>query len=820
MELSIVTVDRPRTLLRLPLTVAVAVKGSSGGRVGNGSRRAVWWAAENLLPYADRFVLIHIMPRITSIPSPSGDAIPIERLDAHTVEMYMQDRKQTCQEIFVPFKILCNRKKVETLVLEGDNPASALLKYVTDSGISSLVLGSCTSSLITRYGTLLVVCSRPLVDFVFVFLRRILRGPIRVGHRVMILPSFMVRKQKEPTVPSVVLKNIPESCNIYIVSRRRLITNSANPWSTGENSARNWWYSWGGNRSLRCYKLCGSHYSSPVDHEVADTASSMSDVSHSYSLTIAGPMYPDNSGSLPESNRQNSGNRIVPTGAVNECSVVASAETKQSNVHAEVEKLRLELTNAVRMYKQASEDLIVIQEKVRILSSQCLKEAKQVNDALRREEIYRKIAKEEQTKYLEAVKEIEMARKWLAKEAYEKKRAERTAAQEASEKKKIMDELLSNDRRYRRYTRDEIEIATDSFSETKMIGEGSYGKVYRCDLDKTPVAVKVLHSNASEKKKEFMTEIQVLSQLHHPRIVLLLGACPEIGCLVYEYMENGSLEDFLSDHSSRDPLPWFVRFRIAFEVASGLAFLHNSIPDPIIHRDLKPGNIYLDRNYVSKIGDVGLAKLVSVVPPEDITEYRASIVAGTLCYMDPEYQRTGTVRPKSDLYAFGIILLQLLAAQPPNGLLLKFKHAISNGSLPDILDKSIQDWPLVEAEEMAQMALKCSELRCRDRPDLETVVLPLLKRLLDKADAFLRLQRNSIHPPNYYFCPILEEVMEDPYIAADGFTYEHGAIKLWLQRHSYSPVTRVRLPHRYIIQNHTLRSAIQDWKSRITSSSG
>ncbi|KAI8553426.1 hypothetical protein RHMOL_Rhmol05G0014800 [Rhododendron molle] len=784
MELSIATVDSNRTLLRPPLTVAVAVKGSGGGRVGNGSRRALWWAAKNLMPYADRFVLIHVMPRITSIPTPPRDAIPIERLDAHRMEMCVQDRKQTCQEIFVPFKILCNRKKVETLVLEGDNPASALIKYVTDSGVSNLVLGSCTSSLIMR-----------------------------------ILPSFMVRKQKDPTVPSVVLKNIPETCNIYIVSRRRLITTSVNPWSTGENSARNWWCSRGGNRSLRCYKLCGSHYSSPVDHEVAGTASSMSDVSHLYSLTVAGPMYPDNSGSLPESNRQNSGNRIVPIGAVNECSFVASAETKQSNVHAEVEKLRLELMNAVRLYKQACEDLVVIQNKVRILSSQCLIEAKQVNDALQREEIYRKIAKEEQTKHLEALKEIEMARKLLAKEAYEKKRAERTAAQDALEKTKIMDALWSNDRRYRRYTRDEIEIATDSFSETKMIGEGSYGKVYRCDLDKTPVAVKVLRSDASEKKKEFMTEIQVLSQLHHPHIVLLLGACPETGCLVYEYMENGSLEDFLSDHSSRDPLPWFVRFRIAFEVARGLAFLHNSIPDPIIHRDLKPGNIFLDRNYVSKIGDVGLAKLVSYVPPEDITEYRASVVAGTLCYMDPEYQRTGTVRPKSDLYAFGIILLQLLAAQPPNGLLLKFKNAISDGSLPDILDKSIQDWPLVEAQEMAQMALKCSELRCRDRPDLETQVLPLLKRLADKADATLRLQRNNIHPPNHYFCPILQEVMEDPYIAADGFTYEHRAIKAWLQRHSYSPVTRVRLPHIYVIQNHTLRSAIQDWRSRIISSS-
>jgi len=226
---------------------------------------------------------------------------------------------------------------------------------------------------------------------------------------------------------------------------------------------------------------------------------------------------------------------------------------------------------------------------------------------------------------------------------------------------------------------------------------------------------------------------------------------------------------------------------------------------------------------VSKIGDVGLAKIVPNVVPDNITEYRASVIAGTIHYMDPEYHRTGTVRPKSDLYAFGILVLQLLAAQPPNGLLLKFHNVIvkkKNGSLSDLLDKSIPDWPLVEAEKMAQMALKCLEARCRDRPDLQTEVLPLLKELADMADAALRARANDIHPPNHYFCPILKEVMEDPYIAADGYTYEHRAIKTWLERYPLSPVTRDRLQHTELIQNHTLHSAIQEWRSRITPSSG
>lgn len=251
-------------------------------------------------------------------------------------------------------------------------------------------------------------------------------------------------------------------------------------------------------------------------------------------------------------------------------------------------------------------------------------------------------------------------------------------------------------------------------------------------------------------------QIEVLSQLRHPNVVLLLGACPESGSLVYEYLENGSLEDYIFHRNGKQPLPWFVRFRTVFEIGCGLAFLHNSKPEPIVHRDLKPGNILLDRNYVSKIGDVGLAKLLNDVVPDNITEYRDSIIAGTFCYMDPEYLRTGTIRPKSDLYALAIITLQLLTARQPNQLPSIVEKAITNGSFPDILDKSIKDWPLAETEELACIALKCSEPRCRDRPDLETEVLPVLKRLSEVANASLKVESDNIYAPSHYFCPIIQ----------------------------------------------------------------
>ncbi|KAE8658166.1 U-box domain-containing protein 34 [Hibiscus syriacus] len=302
------------------------------------------------------------------------------------------------------------------------------------------------------------------------------------------------------------------------------------------------------------------------------------------------------------------------------------------------------------------------------------------------------------------MKEVEEAKNLLSKEVYERKIAELNACKESLEKQKLVDALFCSDRRYRRYTKGEIEAATDFFSESNVIGQGGYRKVYKCSLHRTPVAVKV----------------EILSQLHHPHIVLLLGACPENGCLVYEYFENGSLDEHILQKNGKPPLPWFIRFRIVFEVDSGIAFLHNSKPDPIVHRDLKPANILLDRNYVSKIGDVGLAKLISDVVPDTITEYQDSILAGTLYYMDPEYQRTGTVRPKSDIYALGVAILQLLTGRHPNGLVLAVENAVKNCSFAEILDQSITDWPLAETEELARIALKCTKLRCRDKPDLDT----------------------------------------------------------------------------------------------------
>lgn len=223
-------------------------------------------------------------------------------------------------------------------------------------------------------------------------------------------------------------------------------------------------------------------------------------------------------------------------------------------------------------------------------------------------------------------------------------------------------------------------------------------------------------------------QIDILSCIRHPNMVLLLGACPEYGILVYEYMSNGSLEDRLFRKGNSPVISWQLRFRIAAEIATGLLFLHQTKPEPLVHRDLKPANILLDHNYVSKISDVGLARLVPAVA-ENATQCYMTSAAGTFCYIDPEYQQTGMLGVKSDVYSLGIILLQLLTAKPPMGLAHHVARSIDKGTFAEILDPAVLDWPVEHALYFAKLALQCAELRRKDRPDLGTVVLSELNKL-------------------------------------------------------------------------------------------
>ncbi|KAL9224239.1 hypothetical protein vseg_000299 [Gypsophila vaccaria] len=763
-----------------PTTVVVAVNAGGNGR-GNGSKRAVRWAVENLLSRADRFVLVHVMSTVTHIPTPSGNRIPIKELDAIVVARYMDDVRERAQEFFTQYKKFYRAGELtfETLLLECDNVAAGLVDYVSKSGVRSLVMGSESMS---RFW----------------------------------------RKIKGPGITQIVLKGAPDTCDVYIVSKRRVKTKLASSLTSSMLLSTDITTSGlPSNSSIPVVLTTGNtplHSFSSIEQSTGP--SSCSEISLSVSSSDTFVAY--NTDRDCSNNGVNHWRSItsaspdhISLGQVSVPDTHVSYET--FDLHNEVEQLRLELQTTLDLYSTACEDLVHAQKRVRLLSSECVEEAEKITAATEREETLRKIAELEKMKHLQAMREVQAAKSLLARESHERRIAELNALKELKERRRVVEELMSSERGTRKYTAEEIKEATDFLSEEKVVGEGGYGKVYKGILDHTSVAVKVLREDATDKKEEFLREVRILSQLRHPNLVLLLGVCPEIGCLVYEYMENGSLEEHIFRHNGRAPLPWFARFRIAFEVACGLAFLHSRKPEPIVHRDLKPGNILLGRNYVSKISDVGLAKLIYDNVPDSVTMFGNSLLAGTLYYIDPEYQRTGTVRPKSDLYSFGMIILQLLTARHPNGLLLVMENAIESGSLAYILDDSITDWPLAEAEELTKLALECCKLRCRDRPDLETGVLPVLKKLADIADASMKVERNSIFAPSHYFCPILHEIMDDPFVAGDGFTYERRAIEAWLERHDISPVTKHKLQHFNLTPNMTLLTAIQEWRCRLAS---
>ncbi|CAN4097662.1 unnamed protein product [Withania somnifera] len=405
--------------------------------------------------------------------------------------------------------------------------------------------------------------------------------------------------------------------------------------------------------------------------------------------------------------------------------------SSSSSWEAEMNRLKLELRQTMDMYNTACKEAASANQTAKELHQWKMGEANRFKQARNSEEAALAIAEMEKAKGRAATEAAQKSQRLAEIEAKRRKYAELKAKRVTEEKNLALNDLSQNDICYRKYTIEEIEITTKNFSNSEKIGEGGYGPVYKGRLDHTPVAIKVLRSDAAQGMQQFKQEVQVLGLMRHPNMVLLLGACPEYGCLVYEFMDNGSLEDRLFRKGNTPPIPWEIRFKIAAEIATGLLFLHQAKPEPLVHRDLKPGNILLDSNYACKISDVGLARLVPPSVADCVTQYHMTSAAGTFCYIDPEYQQTGKLGTKSDIYSLGVMLLQIITARPPMGLTHHVERAIENGTFADILDPTVPNWLIEEALNYAKLSLKCAELRKKDRPDLGSVILPELNRLKD-----------------------------------------------------------------------------------------
>ncbi|WVY93625.1 hypothetical protein V8G54_032713 [Vigna mungo] len=282
----------------------------------------------------------------------------------------------------------------------------------------------------------------------------------------------------------------------------------------------------------------------------------------------------------------------------------------------------------------------------------------------------------------------------------------------------------------RAFTYGELSSATNNFSISAQVGQGGYGKVYKGTLsDGTVVAIKRAQEGSLQGEKEFLTEISLLSRLHHRNLVSLIGYCDEEGeqMLVYEFMSNGTLRDHLS---AKEPLTFAMRLKIALGAAKGLMYLHTEADPPIFHRDVKASNILLDSKFSAKVADFGLSRLAPVPDMEGVVPGHVStVVKGTPGYLDPEYFLTHKLTDKSDVYSLGVVFLELLTGMHPishgKNIVREVNIAYQSGVIFSIIDGRMGSYPSEHVEKFLTLALKCSEDEPEARPRMTEVVREL-----------------------------------------------------------------------------------------------
>lgn len=278
----------------------------------------------------------------------------------------------------------------------------------------------------------------------------------------------------------------------------------------------------------------------------------------------------------------------------------------------------------------------------------------------------------------------------------------------------------------------EMALATNNFDASSQVGQGGYGKVYKGILaDGTVVAIKRALEGSLQGEKEFLTEIELLSRLHHRNLVSLLGYCDEEGeqMLVYEFMSNGTLRDHLSG-AAKEPPGFAMRLRIALGSSKGILYLHTEADPPIFHRDVKASNILLDSKFTAKVADFGLSRLAPVPDIEGMTPGHVStVVKGTPGYLDPEYFLTHKLTDKSDVYSLGVVFLELLTGMHPishgKNIVREVNVAYRSGMIFSVIDEKMGSYPSDCVERFVNLALKCCQDETDNRPSMSEVVREL-----------------------------------------------------------------------------------------------
>ncbi|KAL0345234.1 UNVERIFIED_CONTAM: Proline-rich receptor-like protein kinase PERK1 [Sesamum radiatum] len=286
------------------------------------------------------------------------------------------------------------------------------------------------------------------------------------------------------------------------------------------------------------------------------------------------------------------------------------------------------------------------------------------------------------------------------------------------------------------FTYEELAMATDGFSDANLLGQGGFGYVHRGVLPNgKEVAVKQLKAGSGQGEREFQAEVEIISRVHHKHLVSLVGYCSTgtQRMLVYEFVPNNTLEFHL--HGKGRPVMDFpTRLKIALGAAKGLAYLHEDCHPKIIHRDIKAANILLDFNFEAKVADFGLAKFSS-----DANTHVSTRVMGTFGYLAPEYASSGKLTDKSDVFSFGVMLLELITGRRPVDTNQSFMddslvdwarplltRALEDGNFDTLVDQRLRnDHNHNEMARMVACAAACVRHSARRRPRMSQVVRAL-----------------------------------------------------------------------------------------------
>ncbi|GMY32338.1 putative receptor-like protein kinase At4g00960 [Fagus crenata] len=278
-----------------------------------------------------------------------------------------------------------------------------------------------------------------------------------------------------------------------------------------------------------------------------------------------------------------------------------------------------------------------------------------------------------------------------------------------------------------------IKIATDNFSDANKLGQGGFGAVYKGMLSSGQViAVKRLSKESGQGDLEFKNEVVLVAKLQHRNLVRLLGFCLERRerLLIYEFVPNASFDHFIFDPIRRTHLDWTIRYKIIGGIARGLLYLHEDSRLRIIHRDLKASNILLDSEMNPKISDFGMARLFAL----DQNEGNTSRIVGTYGYMAPEYAMHGQFSAKSDVFSFGVLVLEIVSGQKNscfrNGENIEDLRSFAwknwkDGTTSNLVDPTLKDVSTTEIKRCIHIGLLCVQENVADRPTMASIVLLL-----------------------------------------------------------------------------------------------